>query len=84
MAPPPLYIVRMTPEEQDAWWKRRTGKDAETVERGGTFYLPDNADGPYSGPPPSHRQYSSPVWKVLFALAMLLLFIIVRSVAEQS
>ncbi|MGR4871854.1 hypothetical protein ACIPRI_23650 [Variovorax sp. LARHSF232] len=74
----------MTPEQQDAWWQRRTGKDAETVERGGTFYLPDNTDGPYTGPPPSRRQYSSPVWKVLFALAMLLLFIVVRAVAERS
>lgn len=72
----------MTPE-QDAWWKRRTGTDAETVERGGTFYLPDNTDGPYNGPP-SRREYSSPVWKVLFTLALLLLFIVVRAVAERS
>lgn len=70
----------MTPEQQDAWWKRRTGKDAETVERGGTFYLPDNTDRPYVGLPPSRRRYSSSVWKVLFALAVLLLFIVVRAV----
>ncbi|KWT87427.1 MULTISPECIES: hypothetical protein [unclassified Variovorax] len=74
----------MTPEQQDAWWKRRTGKDAETVERGGSFCLPDNTDGPYDGPPPRRRQYSSPVWKVLSALAMLLLFIVVRAAAARS
>ena len=54
------------------------------MERGGTFYLPDNTDGPYTGPPPSHRQYRSPVWKVLFVLAMLLLFIVMRAVAERG
>ena len=79
-----MYIGRITPEQQDAWWKRRACKNAETAERGDTFYLPDNTDGPYTGPPPSDRQYSSPVWKVLFALAMVLLFMVVSAAAERG